>query len=140
MIWGEVADFIKKKQEHAQEIERMQIEAGLEAARHERDMARIKMQSDLNVREVQVVGDVAVAKAEADAFTEAMRNAWKPTGIRWVDAWNGTIRPAAATISLALWVLALAHAGFILDDWDRQLVSVILGFYVADRTLSKRGK
>lgn len=140
MIWGEVSDFFKKRQEHAQEMERLKMQAELEAGRHERDMARLKLQADLNVREVQVMGDLAIQKTEAEAFVEAVKTAMKPSGIKWVDAWNMSIRPAAATIALSLWVFALAKAGWITGDWDRELVAVILGFYFADRSLAKRGK
>lgn len=140
MIWGEVAAFVQKKQDHANEMESQRLQAELETGRHERDMARIKMQSDLNVKEVTVMGDLAIQKVEADAFVEAIRASAVPTGVRWVDGWNGAIRPAAATIALCLWVFALASAGFITGDWDKELVGVILGFYFADRSLGKRGK
>lgn len=140
MIWGEVSSWINKRQDHQHEMEMATLQAQLEDQRHTRDMARIKLQSDLNVKEVQVMGDVAIAKTEADAFVAAIKAAAVPTGVAWVDAWNGSIRPAAATIALCLWVFALAHAGFITNDWDRELVGVILGFYFADRTLGKRGK
>lgn len=140
MIWGEVSSWINKRQDHQHEMEMATLQAQLEDQRHTRDMARIKLQSDLNVKEVQVMGDVAIAKTEADAFVAAIKAAAVPTGVAWVDAWNGSIRPAAATIALCLWVFALAHAGFITNDWDRELVGVILGFYFVDRTLGKRGK
>lgn len=140
MIWGEVANFVQKKQDHAHELEMQRLQADLEAGRHARDMERIKLQSDLNVKEVTVMGDLAIQKVEADAFVEAIKASAVPTGVRWVDAWNGSIRPAAATIALCLWVLALGRAGFITGDWDRELVGVILGFYFADRSLGKRGK
>lgn len=140
MIWGEVADFVKKRQEHAQEMERARFEADQDEKRHERELARISLQSQLKVEEVRVVGDVAVQKAEADAFVEAMRNASKPTGIKWVDAWNGSIRPAAASIAIFLWVLALNAQGYAMTEWDREIVGVVLGFFFADRSLAKRKK
>lgn len=140
MIWGEVANFVQKKQDHAHELEMSRLQAELEDKRHDRDMARIKMQSDLNVKEVQVMGDIALQKTDAEAFIAGIKAAAIPTGVKWVDAWNGTIRPAAATVALCLWVFALAKAGFITNDWDRELVGVILGFYFADRSLGKRGK
>lgn len=140
MIWGEVASFIQKKQDHQHELEMSRLQADLEDKRHQRDMDRIKLQSDLNVKEVQVMGDVAIQKTEAEAFVAAIKAAAIPTGVKWVDAWNGSIRPAAATVALCLWVFALAQAGFITNDWDRELVGVILGFYFADRALGKRGK
>lgn len=140
MILGEVSDWLKKKQEHAQEMDRMRLESSLEAERHSRDMDRIRLQYDLKVQEVKVIGDIAVEKAAADAFTEAMKHANQPTGIRWVDGWNASIRPAAATIALALWILALGQAGFITNDWDRELIGAIFGFFFADRALGKKGK
>lgn len=140
MIWGEVSAYFTRRQEHAQEIERMRLQNELEATRHARDQERIKLQAELKVQEIRVAGDVAVEHAEADAFVEAIKAAAKPIGIFFVDAWNGSIRPAMATIALAMWVLALYRAGFITGDWDREMIAGILGFYIADRTLTKRGK
>lgn len=140
MVWGEVSAWFTKRQEHQQELERMRLQETLEAGRHERDMARIRLQADLKVQEVKVMGDLAIQKTEADAFVEAIKAAAKPIGIFFVDAWNGSIRPAMATIALAMWVLALYRAGFIPTDWDKELIAGILGFYIADRTLGKRGK
>jgi hypothetical protein len=140
MIWGEVSSFITARQQHKQELGRMQIQEQLEAGRHGRDMARIQLQADLKVQEVKVVGDLAIQKTEADAFVEAIKAASKPIGIFFVDAWNGSIRPSMATIALAMWVLALYRAGFIPTEFDKELIAGILGFYIADRSLGKRGK
>lgn len=140
MVWGEISAYFTRKQEHTHELESMKMQAELEAGRHERDMARIRLQADLKVQEVKVVGDVAIAQTDANAFVEAIKAAAKPIGIFFVDCWNGSIRPAMATIALAMWVLALYRAGFIPNDWDRELIAGILGFYIADRTLAKRGK
>lgn len=140
MIWGEIAAWVNKQQDHAYELERLRAEGELDAARHTRDMERVRLQADLKVQEVKVVADAAVSQIDAQAFVEAMKNAQKPTGVKWVDAWNGLIRPAMATIAIVLWVFALAKAGFVTSDWDRELIAGILGFFIADRTLAKRGK
>lgn len=140
MVWGEVSSYFTKRQEHKQEIERLRLQSEMEAARHGRDQERIRLQAELKVQEVQVVGDLAIQKTEAEAFVAAMQNAMKPIGIWGIDAWNGSIRPAMATIALAMWVLALYRAGFIPTEWDKELIAGILGFYVADRSLGKRGK
>lgn len=140
MIWGEVSSYFKARQEHAQELERMKLQNEMEGARAERDMARLRLQSELGVKEVQIAGDLAIQKSEADAFLAAVANAAKPIGIYFVDAWNGCIRPAAATIALAVWALALYRAGFVPSDWDKELIGVVLGFYFADRTLRRHGK
>lgn len=140
MVWGEVSAYLTKRQEHKQELERMRLQSDLDDKRHQRDTERIRLQADLQVREVQVVGDLAIQKTEAQAFVEAMKNAMKPIGIWWVDAWNGSIRPAMATVALSMWVLALYRAGFVPTGWDLELIGGILGFYIADRSLGKRGK
>lgn len=140
LIWGEISSWIDKKLEHKQEMERMAAQEGFDQSKHSREMERLRLQTELNVKEIQVAGDMALQKTEADAFVAAMKDAMKPTGIVWVDAWNGIIRPAAASIALLLWCFALWKAGFLTGDWDKELMGAILGFYFADRSLAKRGK
>lgn len=140
MVWGEISSYFQKKQEHAQEMEMARLQGELEGQRHERDMARIKLQSDLGVKEVQIAGDVAIQAKEADAFVEAIKAAAIPTGVKWVDAWNGVIRPLTASLALALWFWAFIGQGFVLYAWDLELMGTALGFFFADRSLGKRAK
>lgn len=140
MIWGEVSAWMNKKLEHQQEVERMKLQADIEAARAEQQMKQIELQHTLGVKEIQVAGDVKISELEAAAFLEAQKNANKPTGIRWVDAWNGAIRPSAATLSLFIWLLSLIRTAFVLSEWDRGLISAIFGYFFADRSLAKRNK
>lgn len=140
MIWGEVSSWVSRRQDHAHELEMLRQQSMLEGQRHERDMARVKQAHELGIKEIQIAGDVAVQRAEADAFIGAIRAAQKPTGIAWVDAWNGCIRPLAATMCLALWASCLVAQGFVLDEWDISLIGVVIGFFFADRSLGKRGK
>lgn len=140
MIWGEVSAYFTRKQEHAQEVQRMRLESDLEAQRHARDLERIRLQADLGVREVQVAGDMEMMKTEANAWLEAVRDVGERTGIVWIDVWNGAIRPLLATLAILVVVAEISMRGWQLDEWDRELVGAILGIYVADRTLAKRGK
>jgi len=140
MIWGEVSSWVNKSQDHAHEVERMKLQGDLDAQTHARTLENLRLAKELEVKQIEVQKDADLQRAEADAFANAMKEAFKPTGITWVDAWNGSIRPAAATIALALWIMALVSSGFTTSDWDRELVGVILGFYFADRALGKRNK
>lgn len=140
MVWGEVSSYFTRKQEHAQELDRMKLQNEMEAARHERDQARIKLQSELGVREVQVAADAVIQKTEADAWLQAVRDVGRQTGIKFLDIWNGAVRPLLATLAIGVVVAEIAKNGFVLTDWDRELVAAILGIYVADRSLVKRGK
>jgi len=140
MIWGEVAGFVQKRQDHQHEKEMLELQATLEDKRAERQEKTIQLQHQLGIQQVQVAGDVEMAKAEYAAFVEAMKTANARTGIRLVDGWNASVRPAYATVALVLWLVKVGTAGFVMDEFDAGLLAVVAGFYFADRSLSKRGK
>ena len=140
MIWGEVSSFVTKRQDHQNEIEMMRVQAENEDKRQARDLERIRLQSNLKVTEVKVMGDLEVQKQDATAFIEAIRASSVPTGIQWVDAWNASVRPSYASVALLLWLFKIVNQGFVMDDFDSTLLATIAGFYFADRSLGKRGK
>jgi len=140
MIWGEISTFVNRKQDHAFEIERMKLQAEMDDRLHQRTQEALRLQSELGIKTIEAQAEANVLSEEAAAFTEAMKNAMKPTGIYWVDAWNGIIRPAAATIALALWAMKLVSQNFVMQDYDMEITGVVLGFFFADRSLGKRGK
>jgi len=140
MIWGEISHWLTARQEHAQEIERMRLQGELDAAAHARNLEAIKVQADLGVKTIQVQAEADMGRIDAEGFYAAAREAMKPTGVWLVDLWNGIVRPLCATIAIALWVLALKRAGWTMGAWDMELVSGVLGFFFADRSLGRRGK
>lgn len=139
MIWGELSTWHTKKQDHQFEMERMKLQTELEDKAHQRMQESLRLQNELGIKMVEAQAQAHMDQSDADAFAEAMKSAFKPTGITWVDAWNGTIRPAAATIVLALWCLKLYPQNFVMDEWDKSLAGVVLGFFFANRALG-RGK
>ena len=140
LIFGEVAAYFSKKQEHAQEVERLKIQGDLDAAQHARNLEAIRVQHQIGVEVIRVQSEAALDRVDADAWAAAVSDVGKPTGIKWLDIWNGSIRPALATMAMAIVIFEFCKAGFVLTEWDRELVGAILGIYVADRHLSKRGK
>lgn len=139
LIFGAVMDWFNKRQDHQHEMELQRLQSELEASRHSRDMERIKLQSDLNIKEVQIAGDVAEQKAMADAFLEAVKATGIKTGIAFVDAWNASIRPAGATVSLLIWVGTMISVSLVLTEFDRTLIAAFLGVFVGDR-IHTRGR
>lgn len=137
LTFGAVMDWLNKRQDHQHEMELQRLQSELEAARHTRDLERIRLQADLKVQEVKVVADAAEQKAMADAFLEAVKGTGKKIGVAWVDAWNGSIRPAGATVSLIMWVVTIIVAGFMLTEFDRTLIAAFLGVFVGDRIHAK---
>jgi hypothetical protein len=140
MVWGEISAYFTAKQSHKQEIERMTLQAQLDAGAHERNLASIKLQAELGVKTIQVQADADISRVDAQGWAQAVADVGKSTGIRFLDIWNGSVRPLLATVSISVVVFEVVRNGFVLSDWDRELVGAILGIYVADRTLGKRGK
>jgi len=140
MIWGEVSSYFTRKQEHALEMERMKVQGDLVAAQHARNLESIRVQADLGVKTIQVQAEADLARTDAAAWADAVTAVGRSTGIKFLDIWNGSVRPLLATISIAVVLFEVMKNGFILSEWDKELVSAILGIYVADRSLGKRGK
>lgn len=140
MIFGEVSSWMTKKQDHAQEVERLRLMADLDASQHARNLESIRVQAELGVKTIQVQAEAAINQVETDAWSKVVVGTTKSTGIMFLDIWNGIIRPLLATLAILVVVVQIANNGFVLSDWDRDLVAAILGIYLADRQLSKRGK
>lgn len=143
-IWGSASAFLEKRQDHKHEIERMRLQMTLDDAAATRAQAAIRQQAELGIKTIGVQADADVSRIEADAFRAAMERAAQPTGIRWVDAWNGIIRPSYATCALFLWMwFELSHMAlnaWVITPWSLDLIATVMGFYFADRSMSKRGK
>jgi hypothetical protein len=140
MVWGEVSAYFVKKQEHSQEVERMRLQGELDDKSHARNLESMRLQSELGIKQIQVKADSDVAIEEAVAFTEAIKQSYKPSGIAWIDAWNASIRPQYAEVALILWGLKLYQQSFVMDSFDIGLMAVIPGYFFADRTLRRLQK
>lgn len=140
LIFGEVMAFINKKQDHALELERMKLQGDLEAAQHARNLEAIRVQADLGVKVIEAQRDADLDRIDSGAWAQAVADVGKQTGIRFLDIWNGSIRPLLATLAMLIVVFEVVRNGFALSDWDRELIGAILGIYVADRSLARRGK
>ena len=138
MIWGELSEAWNKHQDHKHELESMRLQMELEAQKANQDLERMRVASELGIKELEVKTNAEIEGKDADAFIAAMRTVNTKTGNVWIDGWNASIRPAAATTAILLWWLSLAQNGFILQEWDWELVGVILGFYFAHRVFASR--
>lgn len=140
MLWGEISAFLNKRQDHKFEIERLALQAKMDAEQHARNLEAIKVQAELGVQTIRVAAEGKVDEITAGAWQQAVAATSARTGIWLVDLWNGIIRPALATMCAALVALHFYRAGWVLDEQGWSLVGAVLGIYVADRTLFKRGK
>lgn len=118
----------------------MRLQGELDAAAHERSQAAIKLQADMGIKVIEVQRDADIDRIEAGAWERAVDSVGKLTGLKFIDYWNQSIRPLLATMAISVVAGEVINAGFVLSVWTRDLISAILGIYVADRSLSKRGK
>jgi len=133
LFLGHLFDFITKWQDQKNELARLTLQGQLDAAQHTRNLEAIKVQADLGVKVIEAQTEAHVTQAEADAFIEAVRATGQRTGIMWVDLWNGIVRPLLASMCIVLWVAKIVGAGFVLDEWDRELMGMALGVFVGGR-------
>lgn len=140
LIFGEVAAFFTKAQDHKYELERLKFQAEVDAAQHERNLAAIKIQADLQVKVIEVQSNADLGKIDASAWSEAVSAVGRSTGIKFLDAWNGTIRPFLATMATFMLILQFVSDGYVLTPILSEVVFAIIGIYLADRQLAKRGK
>ena len=140
LIFGEIIAFLNKKQDHAQEIERMRLQADLDATQHGRAMEAVTIQAQLGVKTIQVQAEAAIGQIEAEGWLAAVNATAKVIGIAWIDGWNAVIRPGVATWAIIM--MTLGELGVIvhLSENTIAVCGVALGIYLADRSLFKRGK
>lgn len=139
-VWGEVSTWLNNKQAHAQEMERMKLQSDLQVAQSAQQLAMLQATSAAGIQTIAAQSAAAMSQADADAFTAGIKAAVTPTGVKWVDAWNGMVRPAFASVVLVLWLSIVMRNNFVATVWDLDLMGSIAGFYFADRSLRRNGK
>lgn len=139
MIWGEISAWWTARQEHQQELARIEAQERADAAAHQRNMESLRLQHDLGVEVIRVQGEIDTRKIEADGWLEAVKSTGRKVGVAWVDAWNAMIRPAVAT-----WAVIMMTGNYMrlwtLDENGWAVCGAALGIYLADRALFRRGK
>lgn len=140
LLWGEISSWLTARQDHRFEMDRMRLQGELDAQQHERNQSAIRLQAELGVKTIEVQAAGAIHQVEADAWRSAVESIGRQSGIWLVDLWNGLVRPVLATMCIALVALHFWRANWVLDEQGWALIGAVLGIYVADRTLFRRGK
>jgi len=140
MLWGEISAWLTKQQDQSHEIERLKLQAQIDAEQHKRNLETYKAQAEAGIKVIEQQAAAAMRGTETDAWLEAVKGTTQKVGVTWVDAWNSLIRPLVATWAIAVITIHYANAGWVLDDNGWGLCGAALGIYLADRALFKRGK
>lgn len=139
MLWGEVAAWLTKQQDHRHELDRMRLQNELEAAQHGRTMDSIRQQAEMGIQVIRAQSEAAISQTEVDGWLEAVKATGRTVGIAFVDGWNAVIRPGVATWAIIMMTLG-EFAVVALSENTIAVCSAALGIYLADRNLMKRGK
>lgn len=129
-----VFSLAERKQDHSQEIDRMRVQAEVDAAQHLRNLEMLKIQSELKLDLIKEEVRGAFEAHEGEALIESIRSA-KPSGVKWVDAWNAIIRPLVSTVCVALWAMSLVKRGFQPNEFDLALIGAVIGWHFGTRSL-----
>lgn len=129
-----VFQITERKQDHAQEIERMRVQAEVDAAQHLRNLEMLRIQSELKLDLLQEEHRGAVEAADGEAFIASIKAA-QPSGIRWIDGWNATIRPLVSTVCVGLWALTLIERNFVPNEFDLAMIGAVIGWHFGTRSL-----
>lgn len=141
----------ERKQDHAQEIERLQVQAKVDADQHLRNLEVLEVQSRLKLDLIKEETRGAVEQADAQAFIESIRSASKPSGFAPIDAWNSAIRPFVSTVCVAVWLWLLSEfvppyiatltsiekmaLAVVLVEFTINLVASVIGWHFGTRSL-----
>lgn len=139
MLWGEAASYMTRKQEHSQAKEQMALADEQQENAHKRAMEALELRSKLGLSQETVQQELALQTRSLEIWGEASKATYQPSGIAWIDGWNQAIRPAAATLALLAMVVEIFLVG-ALSEWHHEVFSAALGLFLADRSLTKRGK
>ena len=107
--------------------------------KHELTILQLQMQQQAQghtnrLEEIQVEADIAESRALYKTYN---------TGIRWVDALNGTVRPVIAYSFFILYALVKLMQFFADLPWllwtpeDQAIFAGIISFYFGQRAMSK---
>lgn len=79
---------------------------------HNREVEMLKIQTELQLKIAEKQGETRVAEMDREVDIAAYESqakiasaSLKATGITWVDAWNGALRPFAVTIIITLFAV-----------------------------------
>jgi ABC-type bacteriocin/lantibiotic exporter with double-glycine peptidase domain len=108
---------------------------------HKRELEMLTIQTDLQLKIAEKQGETRVAEMDREVDIAAYESQAKiasaslvATGIAWVDAWNGALRPFAVTIIITLFaVMASFYTYAVLTTVDPlQAVDLLWGSLIGE--------
>ncbi len=102
--------------------------------KHELELIRLQIERDKdlgtqNVHAIETQGDAQILVKALDTLK---------TGIRWVDALSGTVRPIVTYLLVLRYLYVVCAYNYAWTSFDSDLLAVILSFWFGSRVLQRK--
>lgn len=139
-LLGELLGIFKAREDRRAEIEMLRLQADLERERAERQRLAVQDAAAAGVKLIEAQREASAGEMQDRMMLAAVEAIGRPSGIGWVDGWNGAIRPALASASILLLIgSAIWPAHIVLTGALGEVVCGVLGLYVGGRVHLKGG-
>jgi len=160
-LGGAVMRYLTARQQQAAERDKMAHElsmleasAKIEDRRAEQRLAELTQASEAQLAAIRAKGEADTQVEEQRSIGVALEAQLRPTGVRFIDALNASVRPvvtywwclilytaAKAALLVALFAektpTAAAVASALVTPFDQAIIGSILGFWFLDRALRR---
>ena len=138
-LFGEALDFLKRKQELANELSMLQLQHQLDRDKHQWQQEAIKAQAELGIKVIEAKRESDRESASDAAFLAAIEGVNEAQKRKdWIGAWNAAIRPLLATV--AIFSLFGESMGWLtLSALFAEVSCAVLGVFVGER-IRRNGK
>jgi len=97
-----------------------------------------------NIKEAQISGELANLALELKADIASTKASHKPmvmTGVTWVDALRGSVRPVITYWFMGLYsyskYVTYVQGGDMWTSWDQTLLATVISFWFGERLIRK---
>ena len=139
MRWllGELLSIFKAREDRRSEVEMIRLQADLAREQAERQRQAVVDAAAAGVNLIEAQREASAGDASDRMMLAGVEAVGRPSGIAWVDGWNGAIRPALASASILLLIgNAIAPGHIVLTGIVGEVVCGALGLYVGGRIAS----
>ena len=138
---GEALGWLKARDEHRTEMERMLFQRDLDRERHQQQQEAIAAHAAAGLKAIDPQTLSHASAAAGDALLAPVQSVVGAAGQRgyWVGQWNAAIRPLLATVAILLIAAnAFAPNVVVLSALLLDLICAVLGVFVGER-IRQRG-
>lgn len=137
---GELLGIFKAREDRRAEVEMIRLQADIAREQAERQRQAVADAAAAGVKLIEAQREASAGDAADRMMLEALQQIGRPSGVAWVDGWNGAIRPALASASILLLIgSAIWPDHVIITGLLGEIAAGVLGLYVGGRVHLKGG-